>query len=139
MAGSKGNYLEDMVLNTLFRGGNFTKPATVYVGLHSADPTDAGTGTELSGGGYARAAVTNVAGSFTAPVNASGSQQVKNAAEIAFPESSGAQGNATHFAIWTASTGGSLLYHGDLNVARNVDAAGITIKIPASQLTISEG
>lgn len=139
MAGSKGDYLEDMILNTLFRGGTFTKPATVFVSLHSADPTDAGTGAELSGGGYARVPITNVAGSFSAPANVAGSQQIKNSGEISFNESSGAQGNATHFGIWTAATGGGLLYHGNLNTSRNVDAAGITIKIPANNLTISEG
>ena len=45
------------VLDSLFGSGT---PATLYIGLYSAAPDADGTGgTELSGGSYARAAVTN--------------------------------------------------------------------------------
>ena len=44
------NYLEDALINATLRATTFTSPATVYVSLHTADPTDAGTGTEVSGG-----------------------------------------------------------------------------------------
>jgi hypothetical protein len=35
----------------------YTSVATVYVSLWTSDPTDAGSGTEVSGGSYARTAV----------------------------------------------------------------------------------
>lgn len=136
---AKSNYLEDMILNTLFRNGTFTKPSNVYISLHSANPTDAGTGTELSGGGYARVAVSNtVTTNFNAPADNAGAQRITNAVEFTFPESTGAQGTATHFGIWTASSGGNLLYHGALGTSRAIDSAGITIRIPAGSLAISE-
>jgi hypothetical protein len=58
------NYLENAIINATLRATTFTSPSTVYVSLHTADPTDAGTGTEVSGGSYARKTAT-----FGAPSN----------------------------------------------------------------------
>lgn len=77
--------------------------------------------------------------SWSAPADNAGSQQITNAVVIAFPQSTGAQGNATYFAIWDAAAAGNLLHHGALAVARNVDSAGITISIPVGDLAIREG
>ena len=56
------DYLERSLLNATLNNTAFTTVATPYVSLHTADPTDAGTGTEVSGGSYARTAA-----SFAAP------------------------------------------------------------------------
>ena len=132
MAG-KSDYLENMLLDTLFVNGTFTKPTNVHIALHSADPTDAGTGTELSGGGYGRVSVANNGTTFNRTGNT-----VTNTGAISFTESTGSQGTATHFGIWTASTAGNLLYAGALGASRAVTAAGITVTFPASSITISE-
>ena len=58
------NYLEDALINATLRNTSYVSPTTVYVGLFTTDPTDAGTGTEVAGGSYARTAVT-----FGAPSN----------------------------------------------------------------------
>ena len=58
------NFLENAIINATLRNTTYTSPATVYVGLFTSDPTDAGSGTEVSGGSYARTAVT-----FGAPSN----------------------------------------------------------------------
>jgi len=56
---AKTNYLEDAVLNAVLRNVSFTSPATVYVGLFTADPGEAGSlANEVSGGSYARVSVT---------------------------------------------------------------------------------
>ena len=52
------NYLENALINATLRDTTYTSPATVYVSLWTTDPTDAGSGTEVSGGSYARTAVT---------------------------------------------------------------------------------
>jgi len=53
--GSKTNYLEDAMINAVLRNTSYTSPATVYLGLFTADPTDSGSQTnEVSGGAYAR-------------------------------------------------------------------------------------
>ena len=51
-------YLENALINATLRNTSYTSPATVYVGLYTSDPTDANTGTEVSGGSYTRTAVT---------------------------------------------------------------------------------
>lgn len=133
MAGSKSNWLENHFLDALYGGGTFTEPSTVYLALYASDPTDADTGIELNGGGYARVALTPGT-DLTVTGNA-----MTNANEISFPESTGDQnGPATHFGLRDASTGGNLLHHGSLSVSRAVDSAGITIKVPAGELDVTE-
>ena len=58
------NYLENALINAVLRNTSYTSPTTVYVSLYTTDPTDADSGTEVSGGLYARTAVT-----FGAPSN----------------------------------------------------------------------
>ncbi len=49
MAGAT-NFLEAKILDSLFRTLAAYKPAGIYLGLFTANPTDAGGGTEVSGG-----------------------------------------------------------------------------------------
>ena len=51
------DYLEAKYLDIVYNGEAFTPPAALYIALYTTDPTDADTGTEVSGGGYARAPV----------------------------------------------------------------------------------
>ena len=63
------DFVENKLLDWLFRAQAVgingasaaagTGPATLYVALFTSAPTDAGGGTEVSGGSYARAAVTS--------------------------------------------------------------------------------
>ena len=131
------NYLETALLNHLFRTSTFSKPSSVYVALFTAAPSDAGGGTEVSGGSYARVAIASGDSSWSAPADASGAQRTTNAAEVAFPESTAAWGTVTHFGLFDASTSGNLLVWGALTVSRNVDAAGITLKMAAGDLSVS--
>src|SRR5256885_9081106 len=57
------SYLEAQLLNWI-KGTNFVAaPATLYVALYTANPTDANaSGTEVSGNAYARVAVTSATG-----------------------------------------------------------------------------
>jgi hypothetical protein len=61
-------YNEEGLLNVL-RGTAYPLAATgsVYIALYTAAPTDAGGGTEVSAGGYARQAVSKATGSWSAP------------------------------------------------------------------------
>jgi len=121
------NYLEDALINATLRNTTFTSPATVYVGLFTTDPTDAGSGTEVSGGSYARQA-----GSFAAPSNGTSTTN----ADITFPTATGTWGTVTHFGIFTASTSGNLLYHGVLNNSKTIQTGDI-LKIETGNLTVT--
>ena len=52
------DFAENKVLDAVLRGQALGAPATLYVGLFTANPTDVGGGTEVTGGSYARVAVT---------------------------------------------------------------------------------
>ena len=133
MAGSKSNYLENAILDHVLGGGDFTRPATVYVALYTVAPTDAGGGTEVSGGSYARVSVTNNATNW--PAAASGAKS--NGTAITFPTASGDWGTVVAFAILDASSGGNFLYWGDLLSSRVVNN-GDTASFAPGTLDITE-
>ena len=121
------NYLEDALINATLRATTFTSPATVYVSLHTADPTDAGSGTEVSGGSYARQSA-----SFAAPSNGASATN----ADITFPQATGSWGTVTHIGIWDASTSGNLFYHTALDASKTIDTGDI-FKIASGSLTVT--
>ena len=77
------NYLENALINAVLRATTYTSPATVYVSLWTSDPTDAGSGTEVSGGSYARTSVT-----FGAPSDG----VTTNNADVTFPTATASWG-----------------------------------------------
>ena len=121
------NYLENALINATLRNTSYTSPSVVYVGLFTSDPTDAGSGTEVSGGSYARKAAT-----FGAPSN--GASTISSAIE--FDQATGSWGTVTHFGIYDASTSGNLLYHGALTASKAIDT-GDVFKFATSALTVT--
>jgi hypothetical protein len=134
MAGGKSNYLEDELLDHVLGGGDFARPATVYVALFTVTPDDTGGGTECSGTDYARKAVTN--NSTNWPASTGGSKS--NGVELAFPEAgSGGWGTVVAFGIFDADSGGNLLYWGPISPSKAI-AEGDVPKFAASGITITE-
>lgn len=121
------NYLENALINATLRNTSYTSPATVYVGLYTSDPTDANTGTEVSGGSYARTAVT-----FGAPSNGVST----NSAAVEFPQATASWGTVTHIGILDASTAGNLLYHTQLDVSKAISTGDI-FKINSGNLSVT--
>lgn len=121
------NYLENALVNATLRNTSYISPTTVYVGLFTTDPTDAGTGTEVAGGSYARTAVT-----FGAPSNGVSS----NSADVTFPTATGSWGTITHIGIHDASTTGNLLYHTPLDASKTI-ASGDIFRISSGNLTVT--
>ena len=110
------NYLENALINAVLRNTTYTSPATVYVSLWTTDPTDAGSGTEVSGGSYARTAVT-----FGAPSNG----VTTNSAAVEFPQATASWGTIAYFGINDASTSGNLLYHSPVTTSKTIDTGDI--------------
>lgn len=121
------NYLENALINGTLRGTTFTAPASVFVSLHTADPTDAGSGTEVSGGSYVRQAAT-----FGAPSNGVST----TTADISYPQATASYGTVSFIGIFDASTAGNLLYHTALDTAKTIDTGDI-FKIAAGSLTVT--
>ena len=117
MAGSKSNALENEVLDSVLGGPARSLDATVYVALYTAAPTDAGGGTEVSGGSYARVSVTNNATNF--PSAAASLKQ--NGTAIVFPQATADWGTVVAFGIHDHITNDSLLIWGDLTASKSVE------------------
>ena len=121
------NYLENALINATLRNTTYTSPATVYVGLFTSDPTDAGSGTEVSGGSYARTAVT-----FGAPSNG----VTTNSAAVEFPQATAGWGTVGWIGIHDAATSGNLLYHTALDTSKTIDNGDI-FKIAIGSLSVT--
>lgn len=108
------NYAEAATLNVWLRATALTTPATVYMALYTTDPTDADTGTEVSGNGYTRQTI-----AFNA-VTVGDPSTVTNNGAVEFVASGGSFGTVTHVGIRDAATVGNLIYHFALDTARTI-------------------
>jgi hypothetical protein len=120
------DYLENAIIDHLFRTRTFAKPAALYVALFTAAPSDAGGGTEVTGGGYARVNLAPADANWQATQggtsgNSSGTGgQTGNAAIITYPSPSASWGTVTHFGIFDALTAGNLLVWDALTTPRTI-------------------
>jgi len=121
------NFLENELYDHVLRNASYTSPTNIYMSLHTADPTDAGTGTEVSGGSYARTAVT-----MGAPTNGSGT----NSSDVQFPQCTSDWGSVTHIAIWDATTAGNMLLHSPLDTSKDI-TTGDVFKVASGSLTVT--
>ena len=133
MAGSKSDFLELKLLDHVLGKVVYTAPATVYIALYTVAPGDAGGGTEVTGGSYARVAVTNNLTNW--PAAAAGAKA--NGTEITFPTATANWGTVVAFAILDAATGGNFLYWGDLTASKTINN-GDTAKFAVGDLDITE-
>lgn len=114
MAG-KSDYLEGKVLDHLFGIASYSAPATLYLALFTAAPSDSGGGTEVTGGSYARAAVTNDNTSWSRT-----SDTVSNLNAIDFAAATGVWGTIGWVGVFDAVSGGNLLFWAPLTSTRTV-------------------
>lgn len=133
MAGSKSDYLENELLDHVLGGGDYARPVTVYVALFTVAPNDTGGGTEVSGGSYARASVTNDVTNW--PAASGGSKS--NGQDITFAQATADWGTVVAFAILDAVTAGNMLYWGDLTTSKAINS-GDTAKFATGDITITE-
>lgn len=119
-AGPMSNYLEAEVIKYWFQNtAGAAKPATLYAGLSTAACNDAGFGTEVTGGSYARVAMTANSTNFPGPTANDGT--VTNGAAITFPAPTANWGVVTHWFIADASSAGNLLWCAALTVSKTVN------------------
>ena len=111
MPGSKSDFLENALLDHSLGGPDYTRPANVWLGLFSVAPTDAGGGTEITGGAYPRKQVTNNSTNFPAAAGGSKSLAVLQEFDVVPP---GGLADAVAFGFFNAATAGNLLYWGYL-------------------------
>jgi hypothetical protein len=123
---SFSNFLENKVLGHVFGATPYTAPATLYVGLFTSSPGETGSGSEVSGGSYARQTI-----AFTVTGN-----QASNTAAVEFPTATASWGTITFAAIYDALSGGNLLAYGALTTSKTIDN-GDVFRIPAGDFDIN--
>lgn len=110
------DYLANELLDHSLGTGAYTAPTQVYVALFSTVLTKAGTGTELSGNGYARVAV---------DFGAAASRVASNSAEVLFTASGGAWDEVLFVGYYDALTTGNLLYVTPVGGAETLPFTGL--------------
>ncbi len=138
-----GDYGENQVIDTIFRGQATTLGANVFVGLSTAACSDSSVGTEVAGGSYARVSVarslanwagTQSAGSSTASTGTGG--QTSNNITISFPTPAAGWGTVVAVFISDASTGANIVVCTNLTVNKTVNI-GDTVSFAPGQLTFT--
>ncbi len=129
------DYLETELRKHIFRTGSFTKPTALYVALFTAAPSDAGGGTEVSGGSYARANLPPLDTNWSAPDGTGG--LTDNLAAITFPAPSANWGSITHFAIFDAASAGNMLLWGALTTPKTVNNGDPAPSFPIGSLDVT--
>lgn len=131
--GSATDTEENDVLKARFGGSSPAQPATWYVALCTTTPTDAAAGTEVTGGAYARVAVTNNTTNFPVPTVG----VISNGTVITFPTPTAAWGTVTSFELWDAATAGTRRYWGTLTTSRPINNGDSAPSFAAGALTIT--
>tara|TARA_Y100000592_G_C5234071_1_gene205248 strand:- start:45 stop:452 length:408 start_codon:yes stop_codon:yes gene_type:complete len=128
------DYVENQILNCYLNQTNITAPTNIYVGLHTADPTDAGSGAEVStsGTGYGRIEITDKFGT----ASGTGGSVSSNADITGFTANGANWGTITHIGIYDASTSGNLLFHTALDSSATVND-GDSFQISSGNLTVT--
>ncbi len=122
------NAFETSTLQYLLTTGSVTRPTAWYIGLFTSDPTDTGAaGTEVSGFDYARTAATFTVTGDTAT----------NSSAVEFPAAVGGNwGTIGWIGIMDASSGGNMIIHSALDVAKAIND-GDVFRIPTGDLDIT--
>lgn len=131
--------LEAAILNHVFGGGDYARPATLYLAIYTAAPSDAGGGTEATGGGYARLSITNNGTNFPAATGTAPTEK-DNGVDFDFPAATGAAwsagANMTHWALHTNVSTDTPVVWGALEVAKPVLESDV-LRVPAGSMTIT--
>lgn len=136
-AGALTDYAENKIIDALVRGQALGAPATWYIGLDTVACSEAGGGTEVSGGSYARASVaaslaawagTQSAGSTTASSGTSGT--TSNNGAISFPTPTAGWGTVVSIRWWDAASAGNAWVCTPLTINKTVNT-GDSVSFPA--------
>lgn len=131
LSGGMSDYLSNKLIDLLWRGQAYTWPTNTYTALYTLSPNNAGGGTEVSGGGYARVAIasslaawsgTQSAGSTAASSGTGG--RTSNNASLIYPTPSASWSTVLAEALKDAATAGNFLFWGALGSPKTISSGG---------------
>lgn len=127
MASNIADYLANELIDHFLRNSAYSPAATIYVGLFTSAVGDDWTGTECSGGDYARKSIA---------FDAAATRHTHNSALITFTEASASWGTVGWVGLLDTDTAGNGLAWGAVDTAKVIDT-GDTAKIAAAALTFT--
>lgn len=125
--GSFSDFLENELLDHVFRNSAYTPPTSVYVGLYTTAPSDTGGGTEVTGGAYAR---------VTATFGAASGGAIANSSNLTFTTATATWGKILAAGVFTAATAGTMLAWTLLTASKTI-SSGDTAQFNAGDVDIS--
>ena len=123
---SLSDTFETTTLKWLLTADAVTRPTAWYIGLFTAAPSDAGGGTEVSGGSYARKSV-----AFTVSGNLA-----TNSAAVEFDVATADWGTITDIAVFDAVSGGNMIAYATLTASKTI-ANGDVLRVSSGDLDIT--
>ena len=125
---SFSNFLETELLDHVFTNSAYTAPSTLYLSLHTANPDEDASGTEVSTSGtaYVRQTVTFTVSGNTATTDAA----------VEFPTATANFGTVSHVAVWDAESAGNMLAYASLTTSKTIET-GDVLRVPAGDLDIT--
>lgn len=142
-AGPFTDFYENKLIDRDFRGQTYTPPAAWYIGLDTVACTEAGGGTEVTGGSYARVAYTSslanwagTQGAGTTVASSGTSGTTSNNATVTFPAPTASWGTVVSFRIWDAASAGNAILCQNLTTAKTINNGDAAPSFSAGSLTI---
>lgn len=137
------DYLENKWIDHMFRARAYAPPAALWWALFTTATADAGTGTEVATGGYARVNLPPsdlnwyaTQGGTIGP-STGNNGQTANAVPVTFPNPTADWGIVTHVAVFDAPVGGMMLAHGPLTTPRDIRAGDAAPAFAAGVLVVA--
>ena len=143
------DYLENKIVDAIFRGQTFPALPTLYIGLTTNPLFDANTGanaSEFAGtGGYARVALTSSLTTWmgtnsnaVGTVSTGTDGTIRNNTAITFPAPIGNWGVANSFGLFDSATigAGNLLFYGQLTNPKTINNGDAAPSFTVNTLTI---
>lgn len=140
-AAALSDYLENKLVDHVFRGTAYTAPANTYVALFTSACSDSAAGTEVATGSYLRVAISSAGASWTntqssgTGVSSGTGGTISNAAAVNFPTPSAGWGTVTYWGLFDASTSGNLLICAALTASKTINS-GDTVSFAIGALTV---
>jgi hypothetical protein len=121
------NYLESKLANHVLKNTAYTPPTTLYVALHTADPTEVGNVGEVTTGTYA----TYARKAITLGTESGGS--CTNSTDLTWDNCPAM--TISHISVWDSLSGGNALFYGPLNASKT-PASGDSFRLVSGSLSI---
>lgn len=136
------NFAENKIVDALVRGQALGAPATWYISLDTVACNDAGGGTEVSGGSYARASVaaslanwSGTQGAGTTVISSGATGTTSNNVIANFPTPTASWGTVVSIRWMDAASGGNAWVCTPLTLSKTINQ-GDSVSFPINTLSL---